>query len=330
MKKFLFSLFFAVSASAQPLWYLHLQSDSSSTYIGFGSSESEESAKQSALNDVASQISVNIDSSVSSSIKDENGQVNSVHENKSSQNTKASLSDYKLIKSELQDGKYYVAVAYENIPSIDKFAKKVQNSYQNLSDENQSTYIKNSAIAKELQKTLAKNIDFSLARKDKKWFIKYKDILQVLDSNDLGKFFTTIANPDLEINTNKKNNILYDGDKFYFKVKSAQSGFVSIVSVYEDGTVSTLMRNVPISANKLQNIPDKEFETIPEAGLQKNGEQTYDLHVAIFSPNKLTFDAFATADEKLISDEKYKNFDELIGFLDNKTFATLKVVTKPK
>ena len=186
MKKFLFSLFFAVSASAQPLWYLHLQSDSSSTYIGFGSSESEESAKQSALNDVASQISVNIDSSVSSSIKDENGQVNSVHENKSSQNTKASLSDYKLIKSELQDGKYYVAVAYENIPSIDKFAKKVQNSYQNLSDENQSTYIKNSAIAKELQKTLAKNIDFSLARKDKKWFIKYKDILQVLDSNDLG------------------------------------------------------------------------------------------------------------------------------------------------
>ena len=124
--------------------------------------------------------------------------------------------------------------------------------------------------------------------------------------------------------------ILGDGDKFYFKVKSAQSGFVSIVSVYEDGTVSTLMRNVPISANKLQNIPDKEFETIPEAGLQKNGEQTYDLHVAIFSPNKLTFDAFATADEKLISDEKYKNFDELIGFLDNKTFATLKVVTKPK
>ena len=271
-----------------------------------------------------------INSSISQTIKDINGHVSSAVQSNSLQNTKASLSDYKLLKSEFTDGKYYVALTYENIPSLDKFVNKIKESYEIINDENQTAYIKNTLIAKELQKTLSKNINFSLQRKDKKWFIQYKDILQVLDSADFGKFFTTESNPILSINTNQKNNILHDGDKFYFQVQSALSGYVSILTVYEDGTVSTLMRNVPITQNKQANIPDKDFETIPEAGLIDKGVATFDLYVAIYSPKKLQFDSFASADAELINDEKFKNFDELMNFLDDKVFTTLKVVTKPR
>ena len=44
----------------------------------------------------------------------------------------------------------------------------------------------------------------------------------------------------------------------------------------------------------------------------------------------MKFDSFAYADDELISEEKYKNFDELIEFLDDKIYTTLKVVTKPR
>ena len=118
--------------------------------------------------------------------------------------------------------------------------------------------------------------------------------------------------------------------KFFFKVKSTKKGFVSILSIYEDGTVSTLVRNIPINKNKLENIPDEEYESIPEAGLMQRGIETYDLYVAVYSDEKLHFDSFAYADEKLIDEEKYKNFDELIEFLNDKTYSTLKVVTKPR
>jgi hypothetical protein len=44
----------------------------------------------------------------------------------------------------------------------------------------------------------------------------------------------------------------------------------------------------------------------------------------------LRFDSFAYADDSLISEEKYKNFDTLIRSLDGKIYTTLKVVTKPR
>lgn len=328
MKKILLYLSATALSFAQPSWYGELSSSTPSTYIGYGSSSDELEAKQMALNDIASQISVTIDSSFASTIKDENGKVSSTKEQRSLHNTKASLSDYQLLKSEFDDGKYFVALSYENIPSIDKFVRKILKS-PHFSPSSQNSYIKNTLIAQELRKAVGSDIDFTLHRQNKKWFIKYKDVLQVLDKSDFSKFFSSVPNQDLDISTTAKNNILKDGEQFYFKVKSKDAGYVSILTVYEDGTVSILLRNVPVKADTLHNMPDKEHESIPEAGLVTKGVETYDLYVAIYSPNKLQFDSFAYADDKLINDEKYKNFDALIGFLESKKYSTLKVITRP-
>lgn len=185
-------------------------------------------------------------------------------------------------------------------------------------------------MAKKLKKALKKDINFELVRKDKKWFIKHKNILQILDEKDFARFFSTVDNKTVSINTNKRKNILYNEDKFFFKVKSQKKAYASILTVYEDGTVSTLLKNIPLRNDKLENIPDKDFETIPEAGLMQRGVETYDLYVLILSSKKTHLESFAQADEKLIEEEKYKNFDELIEFIDTKEYATLKVVTKPR
>ncbi len=51
---------------------------------------------------------------------------------------------------------------------------------------------------------------------------------------------------------------------------------------------------------------------------------------ANLSKTKLSLDEFAYADSEIIQDEKYKNFDSLIEYLDDKTFSSIKVSTKPK
>ena len=331
MKSVVLFLVLLSSIYANPMWYHSLQKTKPNTYIGYGSGVDEVHAKQEAFNDIASQISVSVSNTLKQSQKIEDGKYKNIEEYIASQNSKATLYDYALIKSEFDNGKYFVAVEYENIPSLDKFVRKIKLDNFNLDkSEKQNNYLKETNIAKKLEKSLNKKIDFNLLRKDAKWYVKYKNILQPLDKKDFSFFFASISNADLEINTNKKRDILYDGDKFFFKLKSKQQGYVSIFSVYEDGTVSTLVRNIPIEQNRLENIPDEDFESIPEAGLMKQGEETFDLYVAIFSSKKMRFDSFAYADEELISEEKYKNFDELINFIDDKTYTTLKVVTKPK
>lgn len=314
---------------ANPVWYLHVQKTEANSYIGYGSGSDEVQAKQNALNDISSQISISVNTSMKQSQKFENGKMQSSDEFLSLQNSKSVLNDYQILKMEQYDGKFFVAIKYENIPSLDKFTKKI-NLLNLPASPISNTYLEHTNITKKLKKGLAKEIDFSLLRKDKKWFIKYKSVLQALDKKDFSLFFTSIYNSQLSLHTDKKRDILYDGDKFYFKVKSSKNGYVSILTVYEDGTVATLVRNVKISKKTLEKIPDEDFETIPEAGLLHKGVETYDMYILVYSSKKLYFDSFAYADSELINEEKYKNFDTLIDFINKKDFATLKVVTKPR
>ena len=332
MRYIFLALTLSLSLYANPIWYHNLPASKANSYVGFGSGVDEFHAKQEAFNDISSQISVEIDTSMTKRQKLEGDNFQTSEEFVGSQRSNAVLYDYVLRKSEYSDGKYFVAIEYENIPSLDKFVNKISDTYmlETLKNEKQNSYIKATPIAKKLYKKLGKNINFSLLRKDKKWYIGYKKVLQILDPKDFGRFFATIRAKGLEINTNKKRNILYNEDMFYFKVKSAKKGYLSILTVYEDGTVSTLMRNIHVNANTLTNLPDEEFESIPQAGLMKRGIETYDLYVLLYSKKKTVFDSFAYADEELIDEEKYKNFDELIEFINNRKYTTLKVVTKPR
>ncbi|MEA2051043.1 MAG: LPP20 family lipoprotein [Campylobacterota bacterium] len=295
------------SLYASPSWYYSLDDTKQNSYIGYGSASSEQEAKQNALVSISGQINTKIDSSLTTTKTKSSKDI----QIKSSQKTKANISDYKLLKMSYEDGKYYIAIEYENIPNMQKFKNK----------------LKEKALKPKFDNYLS---EFELIRKEKRWYIKYKDVIQLLDKKDFARFFVTTPNENLTITTNKRNNILYDGDQFYFKIKSKEDGYISILTVYEDGTVSTMMKNIPIQRDTLSNIPDKDFEAIPEAGLLEVGVETYDMYVAVYSKTKLLFDRFATADDEVIEDERYKNFDELIRFIKNKQYTTIKIVTKPR
>jgi len=311
MKKFitflLLNFLFITILNATPSWYYNLPNTKQNFYIGYGSASSELEAKQNALVSISSQISIKIDSSLTTTKTYDTKDMQIV----SSQKTDANLNDYKVLKLEFKEGKYFVAIEYENIPNIQKFKNKLKAKNIKVNFNN---YFKN----------------FELVRKDKRWYIKYQDIVQLLDKREFEKFFVTIPNENISIKTNKKNDILYDGDEFYFQVNTKEDGYISILTVYEDGTVSTLLKNIKVKANQKENLPDKDFEAIPQAGLLKQGVETFDLYVAIVSKKRFHFDSFATANEELIEDERYKNFDQLQRFLKDKNYTTLKVLTKPR
>ena len=328
MKYYLYILIFNIYlfGGYVPSWYHHLP-NKENLFIGYGNGKSELEAKANARSDIASSISVSVDDTFSKQIKSKKGKFTKNINQNSLQKSKLTISDTKVVRIESHNGIYFVALQYENISSIDKFIKKLPNISKS---QTQNEYIKHTIINKKIKKILGKNINFSLARINENWFIKYKNITQILNKKDFEYFFKTIKNNDISIKLNKSKNTLFDKDKFYFKIKSKKDGFVSLLSVYEDGTVSILMKNIEIKKHIIQDLPDKEFEQIPTANLLTENTSTYDLHIAIFSKNELALDEFAYADAKVIKEEKHKNFDDLIQYLNNKTFSSIKVFTKPK
>jgi hypothetical protein len=319
-----------------PPWYhaLHVKPNN---YLGYGDGATENEAKQNALTDISSQIYTKVESQRVQKEKLINGNYEQNIEVQSSQNTKADMSDYELLKAENVDGRYYVGIAYEDISDLDRFIKKVEAlGFKRVLNENNTTIAPNnnllqkSAYAEQLRKTFGRDIDFKIERKNKNWFLRYKSALQHITNSEFALFFLSSENEKLQINTNKKNNILYDGDEFSFGVKSKESGFVNIVSVYEDGTVATLIKNAPIQKNKLTTLPDEKYGATPVAGLLEKKKETYDMYVLIYSPKKMMLDQFGDASDEHIEDERHKNFGELVEFLNDKNYTTLRVVTRAR
>jgi len=313
--KYLFLSLLVTYVFAMPDWYGNIKNDDKSIYIGYGESNSENDAKQNALNDIASQISTDIDYSFRKEIESSSTKYRKNVSKKSTQKMKVTLNDWELLRLQKDKNKFYVAIKYENIPSLDKFAKK--------------TNLKKEDIVNSIKRDFGKSLGLELVRKDKKWYIKYQNILQILEKRDFEKFFVSKEHNNLLFGINKNRNILYNGDKFRFRVKSKKDGFVTILDIYEDGTVIILYKNIKISKDKYQNIPDSNSGFDPIAGLIDNNE-TIDLYVALFSEKKVILDEFAMADEDFSINERYKNFDELISFLKDKIFSSIKVIIKPR
>ncbi len=326
----LFLFLFTLTAFAQPpKWYHNLSSKIPNTYIGYGQAKSEAQARNKALSDIVSQISVKVKSEFSSATVVSGDDVKKQARNTSSQKSHGDISDYKVEKFLSDNGLYYIALSYENISSFDKFVNSVKKKLPKKS-EKQNRYLSKTLLASKLEKALGVDIDFKLQRKDELWYLSYKGTLVVLDKRGFESLFKSTLSDSMRFMTSKKNKPITEGQSFYFKFKADTKGYLSLLTVYEDGTVATLVNNIPVKANKVQNVPDKDFESELEAGLINPGEETFDLYVAIYTSAPIVMDSFTAADASLITLERYKNFDTLIEFLEDKKYATLKVVTKPR
>ena len=332
MKAFVSFFIFAIFAFGAPSWYHAAFDVKPNHYVGFGEGESEAEAKQNALNDIASQMNTKIDSEVIQNKKQTDGSFSKNIEFKSIQKIKATLSDYDVQKFEKQNGRYFFKIEYENISNIDRLIKKlsiVLDANATSAKDKKSNFLQRSSIAKKINEHFAKDIALQIQRQNNAWNLKSNGITQIINDDEFSKFFVTIADENLSIATSKKDNVLYDGDEFWYKINSKNSGFASVVSVYEDGTVCTLIKNHKIKSG-VNILPDDKHGSIPTAGLLVAGSETFEMVFVILSDKKLMFDNFADSSVETNNQEKYKNFGEFVEFLNDKKFATAKVITKPR
>ena len=231
----------------------------------------------------------------------------------SKQQSRAQITDYERLRTEQKEGVYFVQISYDSSPSIDRFVKRLKKRYPTIPNDTSTpnTYLQHTPINEIIVEQMNRPIAFRLIRKDNQWYIGYKKVLQRLDSRDFMRFFATVKNPAVQIDSSNGKKELKDKERFFFYITADKKGFVSLLTVYEDGTVAVLMENIPIQKSVKTAIPDEDFEQIFEAGLLHKDQETFDLYVVVFSQKELTLDRFASADDQVIDNEKYRTLMSL-------------------
>ncbi len=311
---------------ATPVWYLNMETINSYEIIGYGEGESFSEAKLMAKGEIAKQIKSTISSNTQQYISFQYEDIDKKSSKKTIETTSVQLQGLQVINKKREDDKFFIALVYENLPLEKRFARKVNSS--TCKDEKQNPYLSKTPLFAKLNTALGCKLDIKLLRKDNLWYLSYENILEVLGADDFEELFVSVKPSDFEYEPSSFS--LKESDEFFLKFTPKRAGFLSVLSVYEDGTVSVLFENQRVKKSQKLRFPSKKSDMFLEAGLLEPNRATFDNYIAILSDKKLNLSRFAPIDENLITGEQNKKFDELINFIKNRDFGVVLVRTRPR
>ncbi len=305
-----------------PQWYKNRELHSKVKFevIGYGEGRSVKEAEASAKENIALTLLSRVDSSFSSLSTDNKTK----NEAKLKVTSKLNLQNLQILKQEHRDGNFFVALMYENLDLAYRVKKGLADFECKKIDID--SYILKTPLVKKITTTLDCALDFKLDRKNSAWYLKYRDSMFLLNSDEFEDLYVNSKNEHFEFKASK--SVLVDGDSFYFTINSKQRGYITILNVYENGIVTLLQPSK--SFEKTLQIPSKSSENYFEAGVILEGVDTYDLYVAIFTKKPLDMSRFEYADEDLASNELAYKFDELIELMSKYEYASILLRTRAK
>lgn len=298
-----------------PLWYISRSFDAPLFHIiGYGVGSSLKKATISAHDDIASQIQTNISSSITISDQEKDSISTSTINSKMSSSSEAILKDTKIIKSEKIGENYFVAIMLKKIPNL-KCIKQT------------NPYLAHSELIKKANSQTSCNYNYSLQRMNNSWYLYADGWTQQLNYSQFDSFFTSLSSPTLSINSQYSSYQV--DDVFTLDIKSKNDGYLSIITVYENGKVGVMLENRPIRKGETLTFPsyNDNFELI--AGLNEQNEATKDLYFAFVSTQKINLAKFEPITDELL-DEKTYRFNKVINLCSKYDFATILIRTTLK
>lgn len=306
---------------AAPDWYLSrtIQKDPNQC-IGYGEDANLANAIVNAKADVSMQLESIVNSTMNITTQN-NDTIYSRHtESINNIESRLKLKDLDIVNQKQENGIWYVAVSYENIPDVEKFVKKIK-----VHPGKQNEYFKNTLLGKELNRITKLETDTRLYYMNESFVLNLDGIYQNVDItvSDLFINYKSIQNTsDMIVSKKSPSTIIYSNENVQFKWNTKKK-YVTIFAVSPDGQVLVLGDNI---ITKYNSEPF-QFDCL-------KGEERQTLFVMVFSNNEIDnsyFRAMQGNEEKETYnsyDAKKVKFDKLIEFLDGKDFVTKKFTIK--
>ena len=315
-------------AAEIPSWFLQRSYQPAKSYevIGYGMGKTLKEASLHAKEDIAGQLMTEISSTKKSRLHSgDDDLVRSLDIEIDTQGHTV-LSDLTPVKTEKIGEHFFVALKYENLKLSQRLVRKAENIVCLRRPLN--PYLAATPMYREIKKAAGCDIDVSLVRKDRAWFIVYGTVLLPIAPVDYKDLFISVKHSPVTLSVS--TSPLTEGDRFFFTVKTSVRGYVTLLDVYANGMTAVVEPSFRMKSGEIRRLPSPEADSDYEAALLEEGVPTYDLYVVLFSPSPIDVSRFETAGDTLLSDEDAYMADRLMRLTATYPFTTLFVRTKPR
>lgn len=308
-----------------PAWFASFKQGGENEIIGYGEGVTLDEAKANAKSDIAKTIRTHINSSFKEQTSVNNTTVHHKAQSNITETSNLTLTDTQLINSEQNNGRFYVALRYDNLPLHIKLANRGGKSLCGKSHP----YLAQTSIVSSLSSELNCSTTVDITRENNGWYLGAGAHRVLLNEPDFHKLMIETSNAAVHIKTTK--NPVHEDESYALQFYGLpSSGFLSLFDVYEDGRVVLMESNINLSriSKKVFQYPDDLRNDIELSGGLLGGEETMDMHVALVSNEPLKLSSFIPMG---LSEEKGSRayaFDHLLMLMKNNTFTTTVVTTK--
>ena len=217
-------------------------------------------------------------------------------------------------------------------PFARRFAQMLPNSGFFLTPaaaRKQNPYLKQTPLIQEINQHLNGNtLDLQLTRANYNWHLSFQEAILQIPPEEFERLYVTVLGTKLQLKISNPN--LKEGDSFYLRLYSENSGYVHLLNVYETGQVAVIKANEKVHPKDWQQIPHPDEANELVAGLLEENKPTHDLYVALWTPGKIDINRFMPAGSQSIDSEAEFKFGELLVLLRDYHFATVLVRTMPR
>ena len=305
-------------AVKNPSWF-HLRNlpHLNTQIVGYGKAENYNLALQLAKSEIAQMLQSNIDSIL---IIDKNSTKNE-YNREIRQRTKVissvKLNDLNVIRRELLNDIWYVAIIYDNLPLFQKIIKSV--NPQNIKHSNHP-YLTKTKLFKQLKEYFGFYPKATIYSQNGQYYIAIDNQQFLISHQEFIELFINSSYPNIEIQLKEK---IKENEPYFITTKFREAGFASLFSVSHSGAVINLFKNIRLF-NATFIYPNKEEYNGLRAEIENGAKQSRDMFIAILCKQKEDLELFNQISTTL--EQESFRFGDLTDLMARCAFST-KILT---
>ena len=327
----------ALGHAQQPKWFGNLPQEHN-MIIGYGSGETREEAFVKARSEIAASINVKVSSEYDQMQRLHNEEFTNEITNKIKEEVDVQLTGVKSLRTAVMDGQHFVALSFDGRSLNVKIRSRLPQDVKLRSLDLKSPYA-HTLFASDLRDTVFSDMgyipDYDIVWNNGAYRLIINNQEFILSSKDIQKFLITQNSEALSIEIMlhttsgyKRINKIKQGMYFHLNVKHASSGYLTLLSIDEEGKVSVMYENRYVETEKIDTYPDlDDYEGLMTEVLN-NQETAIESYMAILCKSRQRFMQFEEMSEQINTNTDALRFPALYKMIDRCDFASVVLKTR--
>ncbi len=321
--------------SNPPAWMYNL-SASDDMKLGYGEGTTMQAAEANARSEIAHSIKVTLTEKYSKTEQLKNDDYSKDIERKIEEEVDIELTGLRTLKSENKDGTYYVALEFDG-RSLQKKIKSCISPDKKLKMMSSSNPYSHTFFSKELHKIFPElstvpeydvvytNGLYKLLLDDKEFNIGQDAIEKFLfDYGDSSFNISLVPHMD---DGSQSSSQLKEGTYFHLDIKLSEPGYLSLLSIDEEGKVCMMFDNEKVSEKQTITFPDLELYDGLRTEIISRHISALESYVAVLCKEKQRYTHFEDLGETVNTNKRSQRFPRLYNDIQSCKYTSVVLET---